>query len=125
MREAMADVKRQAAASPSAEDFAKEAGATIQYNGDGSWTGTVRGTENIRRAVQMQGDARKVAMERSEKLHASRPEEVLVDGDGRRMSAPVHLAEQIAKQRGLKPKRFYGKPSARWVARNGELVRVL
>jgi hypothetical protein len=121
----MADVKRQAEAAPRAEDFVKEAGAAITYNADGSWQGTVRGIENIRRAVHMQNGSRRIEIERGAKLDASRPKERLVDGDGRFMDAPVHLAEQIAKQKGLKPKRHYGRPSERWVARNGELVKVL
>lgn len=84
----------------------------------------MRGEENIRRAVQMQGGSRKIEIERGQKLSAQRPREVLIDGDGRRTSAPVHLAEQIAKKRGLRPKRYYGRAKARWVARDGELVRV-
>ena len=121
----MRDVKRQAEAAPSGEDFAKEAGATIQYAADGSWTGTVKGIENIRRAVRMQDGTRKVEVERGAKLDASRPKERLVSEDGRFMDAPVHLAEQIAKRRGLKPKRYYGRPSEKWVIRGGELVKVL
>ncbi len=121
----MRDVRREVAASPSGEDFAREAGATVKYAADGSWTASVKGDENIRRAVRMQDGARKVAIERGAKLDASRPKERLVSEDGRFMDAPVHLAEVIAKRRGLKPKTFWGKASARWVARNGELVRVL
>jgi 3-hydroxyisobutyrate dehydrogenase-like beta-hydroxyacid dehydrogenase len=121
----MADVKRQAEAAPRAEDFAKEAGAVVTHGKDGTWTATVRGIENIRRAVHMQNGSRKVEIERGAKLDASRPKERLVSEDGRFMDAPVHLAEQIAKSKGLKPKRHYGRPSERWVARNGELVRVL
>lgn len=120
----MADVKRQAEAAPRAEDFAKDAGATITYKPDGSWEGVVRGEENIRRAVQMQNGARAVEIERGAKLHASRPREALVDSDGNATSVPVHLAEQIAKKRGLKPKRHYGRPKERWVVRGGEMVRV-
>lgn len=120
----MADVRRQAEAAPRAEDFAKEAKAAITYKLDGSWEGVVRGEENIRRAVQMQRGSRAVEVERGAKLHASRPRETLVDGDGRVTSAPVHLAEQIAKKRGLKPKRHYGRPKERWVVRGGEMVRV-
>lgn len=120
----MADVRRQVAASPSAEDFAKEAGATVKYEADGSWTATVRGSENIRRAVRMQDAARRVEVERGEKLYHSRPKERLTDGEGRYLDAPVHLAETIAKKRGLKPKRHYGRPSERWVSRDGKLVRV-
>lgn len=120
----MADVQRKAAAAPRAEDFAKDAGATITYKPDGSWEGVVRGEENIKRAVQMQREARAVEIERGAKLNASRPREALVDAEGRVTSAPVHLAEQIAKKRGLKPKRHYGRPKERWVVRGGEMVRV-
>lgn len=97
----MQDEAKKAAAAPRAEDFAKEAGATITHNADGSWQGTVRGIENIRRAVHMQGGQRKVEIERGAKLDASRPKERLVAKDGRYMDAPVHLAEQIAKGKGL------------------------
>jgi len=120
----MADVRRQAAASPSAEDFAREAGAAVEYKGDGSWTATVRDPEKIRRAVRMMDGAREVEIERGAKLDASRPKETLVDGDGRTLAAPVHLAETIAKKQGLKPKRHYGRPKERWVVRGGEMVRV-
>ena len=101
LRDQMKDVKRQAEAAPRAEDFAKEAGASITYNADGSWQGTVRGAENIRRAVHMQDGSRKVEIERGQKLDATRPKERLVDGEGRHINAPVHLAEQIARKRGL------------------------
>lgn len=125
MREEMADVKRQAEAAPRAEDFAREAGATVQYAGDGSWTATVKGDANIRRAVDMQRGSRAVMVERGAKLDASVEKETLVDGDGRSMRAPVYLAESIARKQGLKPKRHYGRPSERWVVRGGEMVRVL
>lgn len=72
----------------------------------------------------MQDGTRKVEVERGAKLDASRPKERLVDGEGRFVDAPVHLAEQIAKKRGLKPKRHYGRVKERWVVRGGELVRV-
>ena len=121
----MRDVRREVAASPSGEDFAREAGATVKYAADGSWTATIRDPENIRRAVRMQDGSRAIEVERGMKLDAKRPKERLVDADGRFMDAPVHLAEQIAKRRNLKPKVFWGKASARWVARNGELVKVL
>lgn len=120
----MADVRRQAEAAPRAEDFAKECGATVETKGDGSWTATVRDPEKIRRAVRMMDGARKVEVERGAKLDASRPKETLVDGDGRTLNAPAHLAEQIANKRGLKPKRHYGRPKERWVVRGGEMVRV-
>lgn len=103
MRDRLVDVKRQAAASPSAEDFAKEAGASVEYKGDGSWTATVRDPDKIRRAVRMMDGARKVEIERGQKLDATRPKERLVAGDGRTLNAPVHLAETIAKKRGLRP----------------------
>lgn len=85
----------------------------------------MRGIENIRRAVKMQDGTRKVEIERGQKLDALRPKERLVDGEGRFMDAPVHLAEQIAESKGLRPKVNWGRPSKRWVARGGELVRVL
>lgn len=120
----MADVRRQAEAAPGAEDFAKEAGAEIAYKPDGSWEGTMRGDENIRRAIQMQRGSRAVEVERGLKLDASVEKETLVDGNGRSMRSPVYLAEAIAKKQGLKPKRHYGRPSERWVYRNGERERV-
>ena len=121
----MQDVKRQAEASPSAEDFARESGASIAYKPDGSWVATVRGDENIRRAVHMQDGSRKVEIERGQKMDASRPKETLVDQHGRTMQAPVHLAEQIAKMHGAHARAFWGRPKHRWVARGGELVKVL
>ena len=124
LQEQAKDVRRQAEAAPQAEDFAKEAGAVVKHNPDGTWVATVRGIDNIRRAVRMQDGARKVEIERGQKLDARRPKETLVDGDGRTLVAPVHLAEQIAKKRGMRAKPNWGRPSARWVARNGELVKV-
>lgn len=85
----------------------------------------MRGIENIRRAVRMQDGSRKIDVERGQKMYARRPKERLTDGEGRFLDAPVHLAEQIAKKRGLKPKVNWGRPKARWAARNGELVRVI
>ena len=125
MRDAMKDVNRQAEAAPRAEDFAREAKADVVYKPDGSWTATVRGEENIRRAVHMQNGSRKVEIERGQKMDASRPKETLVAPDGRTMAAPVHLAEQIAKMHGAKAKVNWGRPSKRYVARGGELVRVI
>lgn len=124
MREAVKDVRRQAEAAPQAEDFAREAGAEVKHNPDGTWVATVRGMDNIRRAVRMQDGARKIEIERGQKLDASRPKETLVDGDGRTLAAPVHLAEQIAKKRGMRARPNWGRPKMRWAARNGELVRV-
>lgn len=72
----------------------------------------------------MQDGARRVEIERGAKLDASRTKERLVSEDGRWMDAPVHLSEQIAKRRGLRAKPNWGRPKERWVARNGELVRV-
>ena len=118
------DVQRQAEAAPKAIDFAKEAKADVKYNADGSWTATVRGEENIKRAVEMQSGSRKVEVERGQKLAASRPTEKLVTLAGREVDMPAHLSERIAKKRGWKPKAYYGKPSERWVVRDGELVRV-
>ena len=119
------DERLKAEKAPRAEDFAREAGATVEYGKDGTWTATVRGAENIRRAVHMQNGSRKVEIERGQKLDASRPKETLVAPDGRTMAAPVHLAEQIAKMHGAKAKVNWGRPSKRYVARGGELVRVI
>lgn len=124
MLERVKDVQRQAAAAPKAEDFAKECGATVKHSPDGTWTAKVVGDENIRRAIRMQHGARKIEIERGQKLDASRPKETLVDGDGRTLAAPVHLAEQIANKRGMRAKPNWGRPKMRWAARNGELVRV-
>ena len=118
------DIQRQADAAPQAADFAKEAKADVKYNADGSWVATVRGEENIKRAVEMQDGARKVEVERGQKLAASRQTERLVTKAGRAVEFPAHLSERIAKKRGWKPKVNYGRPSERWVVRDGELVRV-
>ena len=125
MLEQARDVKRQVEAAPRAEDFAKEAGASVTYKPDGSWTATVRGADNIRRAVRMQDGARRIDVERGQKLDASRPKEVLVNEVGRLEPVAAHLAEQVAKKRGLRPKTFWGRPKERWVVRGGELVRVI
>jgi len=118
------DYQRQVAASPQAEDFANEAKADVKVNADGSWVATVRGTENIKRAVEMQGGARKVEVERGQKLAASRATEKLTTRAGKEVEFPAHLSERIAKKRGWKPKVNWGRPTERWVVRDGELVRV-
>jgi len=125
MLERVKDVQRQAAAAPKADDFARECGATVTDKGGGEWEAVVTGEENIRRAVAMQNGSRKIAIERGAKLDASREKERLVDGEGRAFDAPVHLAEQIAKKRGMRAKPRWGRPSYRYVARGGELVRVI
>lgn len=124
MRTRLQDVQRQASKSAGASDFAKEAKADVKYNADGSWTATVRGEENIKRAVEMQNGSRAVEIERGQKLAATRQTETLVDARGRQHAVAEHLAERVAKKRGLKPKVSWGKPSERWVVRGGELVRV-
>lgn len=116
--------RRKVEQSPSAEDFAKEAGATIRYEADGSWVATVRGEDNMRRASDMQDGVRKADAEMGEIVNAKRQKERLVDVEGRVFDAPVHLAEQIAKKRGMRAKPNWGRPKMRWAARNGELVRV-
>lgn len=124
MRDRLKDVQRQASKSPQASDFAKEAKADVKVNADGSWVATVKGAENIKRAVEMQNGSRKVEVERGQKLAASRPTERVVGKDGRALDFPAHLVEKVADKRGWKPKVSWGKPSERWVVRDGELVRV-
>lgn len=118
------DYQRQVAAAPQADDFRKEAKADVKVNADGSWVATVRGEENIKRAVEMRNGSRKVEVERGQKLAASRANETLVTAAGREVAFPAHLSERIAKKRGWRPKVSWGKPSERWVVRDGELVRV-
>ena len=125
MQDRAKDERLKAEKAPKAEDFVREAGATITYNADGSWQGTVKGAENIKRAVHMQNSTRRVEIERGAKLDASRPKEMLVNERGHTEAVPEHLAERIAKRRGLKPKVSWGRPKYRYVDRNGELVRVL
>ena len=117
-------VRRQAEASPDAVDFAKEAKAEVKYNADGSWEAVVRGKENIRRAMDMQDGARRIEIERGDRLRSSRPTETLVTEAGAHMPVSEHLAEQIAKKRGWKPKVNWGRPTESYVVRDGELVRV-
>lgn len=118
------DYQKQVEQAPQAADFAKEAKADVKHNADGSWTATVRGEENIKRAIAMRGGSREVEVERGQKLAASRQTEKLVTQAGREVEFPAHLSERIAKKRGWKPKVNYGRPSERWVVRGGELVRV-
>lgn len=118
------DYQKQVEAAPQAVDFAKEAGASVKHNPDGSWVATVRGEENIKRAIEMRNGSRKVEVERGQKLAASRQSETLVTAGGREVAFPAHLSERIAKKRGWKPKVSWGRPSERYVVRDGELVRV-
>ena len=117
-------IRKQAEASPDAGDFAREASADVKYNADGSWEAVVRGKDNIRRAMDMQDGARAIEIERGERMRASRPTETLVTEAGQRMPVSEHLAETIAKKRGWKPKINWGRPTERYVVRDGELVRV-
>ena len=120
----VSDYQRQVEAAPQAVDFAKEAKAQVQHHADGTWTATVRGEENIKRAVEMRNGTRKVEVERGQKLAASRPTEKLVTQGGREVAFPSHLSERIAKKRGWKPKINWGRPTESYVVRDGELVRV-
>ena len=122
--QALRDVQRQVALAPDAADFAKDAKAEVKYNADGTWTATVRGEENIKRAMDMQDAAREVEVERGAKLASRRTNETLLDEAGKPFAVDQRFAERVAKKRGLKPKVNWGRPKARWVARNGELVKV-
>jgi hypothetical protein len=120
----VSDYQRQVEAAPQAADFAKEAKATVTTNPDGSWVATVKGEENIKRAIEMRDGSRRVEVERGQKLAASRPAEKLVTQGGREVAFPAHLSERIAKKRGWKPKINWGRPTESYVVRDGELVRV-
>ena len=120
----VSDYQRQVEAAPQAVDFQKDAGATVTTNPDGSWVATVKGEANIKRAIEMRDGSRKVEVERGQKLAASRPTEKLVTQGGREVAFPSHLSERIAKKRGWKPKINWGRPTERYVVRDGELVRV-
>ena len=122
---ALADVQRKMEASPKADDFARETGTAITYHEDGSWTGTVRGEENIRRAMQMQAGARKVEAERGQRIRAAQATERVVNKAGREMDYPAHLIDQVKDKAGFKPRRYYGRVKERWVVRGGEMVRVI
>lgn len=124
MRAENAEQRRKAEQSPGAEDFARDAKAQVTYNADGSWEARVTGAENIRRAVDMQDGARAVEIERGARLRDTRVTEQVVDATGRVASFPPHIVEQVADKRGWKPKVNWGRPSERWVVRDGELVRV-
>ena len=122
----MAGVKRRAEASPQLDDFVKEAKASnVKHEANGTWTATIRGEENIRRAVQMQKQARALGVENSLRMKARQSTERLVNSRGGVVDVPAHLAEQVAKKGNMKPKAYYGRPSERYVVRDGELVRVL
>lgn len=121
----MADIRSQVAASPDASDFVKEARADVVHHADGSWTATVRGDENIARAVAMQGQVRALDVERGAKIAASRPTERVVNKHGREMDYPAHLTDQVKDKAGFKPRRYYGRVKERWVVRGGEMVRVI
>lgn len=120
----MAGVRKRLEKQPSAEDFKKEAGADVKVNADGSWTGTIRGEANIRRALQMQKDSRAQDVENGRRMRSRQATERLVNKRGGVIDLPVHLAERVAKKQGLKPKVNWGRPSERWVVRGGELERV-
>lgn len=119
------DVMRKVAASPSAEDFAREAGAEVRYEADGSWVATVRGEENMRRAVAMQDGVRAVDVEMGRKAATRHVTETIVDASGRQHSFPASVVERVAIKRGWRPKVNWGRPKERWVVRGGELVRVI
>lgn len=118
------DYQRQVEAAPQAADFQKEAKADVKYNADGSWVATIKGDENIKRAVEMRNGSRKVEVERGQKLAATRQSETLVTAGGREVAFPAHLSERIAKKRGWRPKTYWGKPTHRYVVRDGQLVEV-
>ena len=118
------DYQKQVEAAPQAADFAKEAGAKVKVNPDGSWVATVKGDANIKRAIEMRDGSRKVEVERGQKLAATRQTETLVTAAGREVAFPAHLSERIAKKRGWKPKINWGRPTESYVVRDGELVRV-
>lgn len=124
MREDMAGVRKRLELQPDAADFKKEAKADVKTNPDGSWVATVRGEENIRRAVAMQRGSRAQDVENGARRRARMTTERLVNERGGVIDLPVHLAERVAKKQGLKPKVSWGRPSERWVVRDGELVRV-
>lgn len=118
MRSDLAAVRRKEELSPQAVDFAKECGAQVQYNADGSWEAVVKDKSKIRRAMDMMDGARRVEIERGARLASRRSTETLVLENGRTFDAPEHLSERIAKKRGLKAKAYYGRPSERWVFRS-------
>lgn len=124
MRDSLKDVQRQKAASPNAEDFAKEAGAVVQYDDKGGYTATVKGEKNILRAIQMQQGARNVEVERGAKLASRRTTETLVSDSGKQFEVPAHLAPQMAKKNNLHAKAYWGRPTERWVVRGSKLVKV-
>lgn len=124
MRTALVEERRKADLSPQAEDFAAEAGATVTHNPDGSWEAVVTGAKNIRRAMDMQDGVRAVEIERGQRVRAGERNERIVDKAGRVHSFPEHIVAQVADKRGWKPKAYYGRPSERYVVRDGELVRV-
>lgn len=125
MRADAAGVRKRAEASPKLDDFVKDAKASdVKYAADGSWTAKIRGEQNIRRALQMQKEARAQDVENGRRMRSRQETERLVNKRGGVIDLPAHLAEHMAKKQGLKPKVSWGKPSERWVVRDGELVRV-
>lgn len=125
MRDDMAGVKRRAEASPQLADFVAEAKASdVKHEANGTWTATIRGEENIRRAVQMQKQARAIGVENSQRMKARQATERLVNSRGGVVDVPSHLAERIAVKGGMKPKVNWGRPTESYVVRDGELVRV-
>ena len=97
----MKDVRRKVEASPSAEDFRKDARAAVTHNPDGSWVATVRGRENMRRAAEMQEGVRRADVEMGERIRSGRPTERVVNERGRIERVPAHMADRIARKRGL------------------------
>lgn len=125
MRADAEGVRKRAEASPKLDDFVKDAKASdVKYAADGSWTATVRGEQNIRRALQMQKEARAQDVENGRRMRSRQETERLVNKRGGVIDLPAHLAEHMAKKQGLKPKVNWGRPSERWVVRGVELVRV-
>ena len=124
MRTALGEERRKADLSPQAADFAAEAGAKVTHNPDGSWEAVVTGAQNIRRAMDMQDGVRAVEIERGQRIRAGERTERVVDGAGRVQAFPEHIVAQVADKRGWKPKINWGRPTERYVVRDGELVRV-
>jgi hypothetical protein len=73
----------------------------------------------------MQKQARAVGVENSQRMKARQATERLVNSRGGVVDVPSHLAERIAVKGGMKPKIDWGRPTERYVVRDGELVRIL
>lgn len=112
-------------ASPSADDVKRELGCDVTYNADGSWEAVVRDDRaKMAKALDMLGGVRRVDTERGERVHAMTAHEAVVEPSGRVSHVPAHLVDRVKDGRGLRPKINWGRPSSRWVARGGELVKV-